>query len=403
MLEKQYGTKDSLETLLQNAVKECPTAETLWLMAAKEKWLHGEVGDARSILMQAFDINSKSEQIWLAAVKLEWENKELQRARLLLNKAREFASSERVCLKSILLERELNEVDVMISLLNQSISKYPSFFKFYLIGGQVYEGLSESTPSEFRNGHIEKAIEYYQNGIRACSEQSTTTPLIVSLMKLYEKVGNISKARSIIELYKLKQIKNEILWLENIRLERRHNNVKYADNLMAKALQEVPTSGILWAEDLLTCHKTKTKSKSIDALKKCDNNAIVIIAIARLFEKDNKILKARKWYNRGVTLTPDFGDGWIYYYAFEVKHSGLDHAFSNNVIKQCVAADPHHGEVWCSISKDVRNYHSDITTILKKAVEKIFVENKYIDDVSAQDSTKLGEKPSSVEDADEDS
>jgi len=38
-LEKSYGTGDSLEELLQRAVRFCPQAEVLWLMGAKEKWL----------------------------------------------------------------------------------------------------------------------------------------------------------------------------------------------------------------------------------------------------------------------------------------------------------------------------------------------------------------------------
>lgn len=31
--------RESLESLLQNAVKHCPKAEVLWLMGAKSKWL----------------------------------------------------------------------------------------------------------------------------------------------------------------------------------------------------------------------------------------------------------------------------------------------------------------------------------------------------------------------------
>ena len=68
-------------------MKNCPRAETLWLMAAKEKWLAGSVPGARVILIEAFEANSQSEDIWLAAVKLEWENGETGNARALLAKA----------------------------------------------------------------------------------------------------------------------------------------------------------------------------------------------------------------------------------------------------------------------------------------------------------------------------
>lgn len=34
-----YKIRESLESLLQNAVKHCPKAEVLWLMGAKSKWM----------------------------------------------------------------------------------------------------------------------------------------------------------------------------------------------------------------------------------------------------------------------------------------------------------------------------------------------------------------------------
>jgi hypothetical protein len=46
-----------LENILKEAVKNCPKAETLWLMAAKEKWNQGDIPSSRSILVEAFDAN----------------------------------------------------------------------------------------------------------------------------------------------------------------------------------------------------------------------------------------------------------------------------------------------------------------------------------------------------------
>lgn len=73
-LEKAHGTPESLDAVLREAVKYCPRAQVLWLMAAKEKWLGGNVPEARHILKLAFDANPESEDIWLAAFKLEFEN-----------------------------------------------------------------------------------------------------------------------------------------------------------------------------------------------------------------------------------------------------------------------------------------------------------------------------------------
>lgn len=62
-LEKQYGTGESLDSLLARAVSYCPQAETLWLMRAKEKWLAEDVAGARAILNDAFAANPDSEQV----------------------------------------------------------------------------------------------------------------------------------------------------------------------------------------------------------------------------------------------------------------------------------------------------------------------------------------------------
>jgi len=77
-------------------VTHCPQAEVLWLMAAKEKWLAGDVPAAREVLERSFVANPESEQIWLAAVKLEAENGEFGVARELLIRARTVADTERV-------------------------------------------------------------------------------------------------------------------------------------------------------------------------------------------------------------------------------------------------------------------------------------------------------------------
>lgn len=80
-------------------------------MAAKEKWLAGDLEAARVILQEAFAANEDKESLWLAAWKLEFENKELHRARLLLQRARErpASSTQRVWMKSAIVERELRD------------------------------------------------------------------------------------------------------------------------------------------------------------------------------------------------------------------------------------------------------------------------------------------------------
>ena len=67
-------------------------------MAAKERWLVGDIPAARQVLERAFVSNPESEQVWLAAVKLEAENGELKVSRELLIRARIVADTQRVSL-----------------------------------------------------------------------------------------------------------------------------------------------------------------------------------------------------------------------------------------------------------------------------------------------------------------
>ena len=76
--------------------KHCPHAEVLWLMAAKEKWLGGDVKGAQDILSEAFKQNEDSESIFLAAAKIAAETNEMEAARGILEKARAQADTERV-------------------------------------------------------------------------------------------------------------------------------------------------------------------------------------------------------------------------------------------------------------------------------------------------------------------
>ena len=47
------------------------------------------------------------------------------------------------------------------------------------------------------------------------------------------------------------------------------------------ALQECPTAGILWAEAIFMEPRPQRKSKSVDACKKCEHDAHVLLAISK--------------------------------------------------------------------------------------------------------------------------
>lgn len=83
------------------------------------------------------------------------------------------------------------------------------------------------------------------------------------LSELEEKRGLLIKARSVLEKARLKNPKNDRLWLEAIRVELRAGMKEIANAMMAKALQECPNSGLLWAESIFMEPRPQRKTKSV--------------------------------------------------------------------------------------------------------------------------------------------
>ncbi|MCJ1413774.1 hypothetical protein MMC32_000099 [Xylographa parallela] len=356
-LEKNHGTKEALWQLLEKAVEACPQSEVLWMMLAKEKWQSGEMTEARRVLALAFKQNPNNEDIWLAAVKLEADNQQTDQARELLNAAREEAGTDRVWIKSVAFERQLGNDDAALDLVNQALQIYPKADKLWMLKGQIYEAANK----------LPQAREAYSTGTRACPK---SVPLWLLASHLEEQSGAVVKARSVLDRARLAVPKNAQLWTESVRIERRANNIAQAKNLMAKALQEVPTSGLLWSESIWHLEpRTQRKPRSLEAIKKVDNDPILFATVARIFWQERRLEKAATWFEKAILLDADLGDTWAWYYKFLVQH-GTDEK-REDVISKCVLNEPKHGEVWQSVAKDPRNASKTTEEILKLVVAKL--------------------------------
>lgn len=372
-LEKRHGNAESLDEILKAASERLPRVELFWLLRAKERWLAKDIDVARDILTQAFAANPDSEQVWLAAAKLEWETGEIERARVLLQRARERAPSPRVYMKSALLEREEACWPEALALIDQGVKEYPEFAKLYMMAGQI---CADDLIPHGDHTNLGKARKWLQKGLTKCP---TNVVLWILASRLEEKAHTytsnsdaskpapsanvgVTKARSLLELGRLKNPKSEHLWLEAVRLESRAGNAKMAETLMARALQDCPKSGILLAETILTAARVEKKSKSATAIKRCPESPLVICAVASLFASERKNDKARKWLERAVLLDPDQGDSWARYYQFELQ-AGVEEQ-QENIRGRCAKAEPKHGELWQSVRKDMKNKRiSDLKTL----------------------------------------
>jgi pre-mRNA-processing factor 6 len=336
--ERKAGDRAELAALLQRATAAVPGSEVLWLMRAKEAWLGGDVDGARGILSDAFKANPRNPSILLAAAKLELENGEVERSRVLLARARADAPTDRVWLKSALLERDTGRTADEERLLLEGVTRFPAAWKLWLMLGQVCE----------RTGKSAAARDAFHAGLRSCP---TSVQLWIAAAALEEALHGAIRARTLLETARAALPACPDLYLAAIRLERRVGQDKLAEVLQSKALQECPTSGRLWAEDILTAPRADQKRKCKDATDKCGDDPHVTLAIARLFWAERKYDRARRWFNRAVVLDADHGDAWIHWYAFELLHGTEESRAA--VASRCAAADPRHGERWQSTSKRV--------------------------------------------------
>jgi len=214
---------------------------------------------------------------------------------------------------------------------------------------------------ELGRGEVEAARATYARALKLCPDASA---LWIGAAALEAADGNTGKARSLLESARIRTPGDPALWLEAVRVERRANNAQAASAMMAKAVQQCPTAGVLWAEAIAMEPRQSQKAKSSDAIKRCDNDPHVILAVSRLFWRDRKLDKARVWCNRAAALDPKLGDAWANYLAFELEHGSVEQ--QADVLARAVEAGPKHGECWKKLADEPANHSTPVADLVKR-------------------------------------
>ncbi|KAI4124504.1 MAG: hypothetical protein LQ338_004767 [Usnochroma carphineum] len=355
-LEKVHGKKEDLWNVLSKAVEAVPQADDLWIQYANEKYLSGDVDGARIVLGKAFN-QSPSENIYLEAINLEARNGQIDQARDLLAQARQEAGTDRVWIKSVHFARTHDNNETALDLVTQALQLYPSQWKLWAQKGQIYSA----------QHLIPQAREAYATGTRACPK---AVPLWILLSQLEEtQAGSVVKARSVLDRARAANPKNERLWLESVRLERRAGNLSAAKNLMARALQptECQKSGPLWAERIWHLEpRTQRKPLSLEAVKVVESDPTLFTTVARVFWAERKLEKAATWFEKAVLVDADWGDTWAWYWKFLLMHGTEEKR--GDVLEKLRLAEPRHGEVWAGCRKEVGREGWGVERVLEEVV-----------------------------------
>lgn len=230
-------------------------------------------------------------------------------------------------MKSAVFERQQNEIDTALSILETALSKYPKFAKLYMIQGQIHQARKKYAA----------ARASFAAGLKACPKEAT---LWILASRLEEADGKSIKARSLMDKARLVIPGKDILWAEAVGIEERAGGAAQAKTVLSRGqyritrkfvllclwyhvlvgLQECPTSGLLWSLSIWAEPRMTRKSRSVDALKKSSDDPQIICTVARLFWAERKIEKARHWFGRTVATDPDLGDSWAWWFKFECEH-----------------------------------------------------------------------------------
>lgn len=355
--EKTNGTRERVVETMKQAIEACKEEDIFWLMYAKYEWQRGDIDRAREILKEAVAVHKTKDSVYLAASKLERELGNHDNARQILQDASEVCKSPKIWMQRIQIERELHEESKAWDICEKSLKLFPTFPKLWMIAGQLL----------IQKKEYEKAKAYYEKGLEY--NLKTSPQLWICHINLEELLGNFAKARGICDKAKNKIPKNSDLWYTSVKLEQNAKNPHGVVHMLSRGLQECQNNGELWALAIELEPKAQRKAKSLDAIKSCDNDPFVIVAVAKLFWKERKLEKARKWFERAIAINSDYGDAWIYYYRFEREFGKpLEVA---EIVRNCNAADPHHGRLWVSISKQVDNWRLKPEQIMNIGASKI--------------------------------
>lgn len=231
--EQKHGTCETFESVLRRAIssENCPRSETLWLMLARAH--KQNLKGTRRILSDALDANAASEKIILEAVELECENGNYKEARRILADACMSSKTPQLVRRAAKLEWVLGNLDEAMRMLKAGADEYKDYPDFYLMLGQIEE----------QRGNIDRAKVHYSDGLKF---NPTSVELWISIANAEEKTGFYAKARSKLEMARLRNPKCPLLWLESARFEIRMHQTKMGgrgrpdivSTILAKGIKE---------------------------------------------------------------------------------------------------------------------------------------------------------------------
>ncbi|CAD2103679.1 hypothetical protein YYG_01720 [Plasmodium vinckei petteri] len=371
-LERENNEFERARVLLKKSRVQCNTPK-IWMQSVQLERLLGNYDDAKELVHEALKIHKKFDKLYMIAgqielemVKLKEDNGEQNEEENLTSaydKAQQiYQQGLKFCPDSINLW--LCAIDLQIT--KKSYTSARALVEKAKIKIKNIHSLSINT-KVLKNKEIIESNEQYihdeeipSNLNHSKNGDNNNDNISNSKNELENK--NINASVKVIENY-------DLLWLKLIEIELLCNN-QNINPIISEALKECPTSGILWSKAIELENKNLQNSKSVTAFNNCGNNSYVILIVAIIFWNNYKIVKARKWFYRAITLNPSFGDGWATFLAFEIDQE--NEINQKDIINKCIKAEPNRGYMWNKITKRRENWRLNYPQKMYKYIKERF-------------------------------
>ncbi|GMM44860.1 U4/U6-U5 snRNP complex subunit [Pichia kluyveri] len=316
IFKKESKEYKDLFITYEMAISTLPDNVDLYINYINDKIKYDfDLDQIKSTLSDALIKNPKSEKLWIYTIDFEMKhNKSIQIILDLLDDCLEaiFTPSVEFFLKKVSIEKRFVNNSMALKTLEKALNVYPKEPKVYLAKGDLI--LSGD------NHH--NVEEVYQQGIKLCDDKEK---LYIALSSYHYKLNrNVIKARSILDEGLTKHPKSDLLYHSKIKLEMEVNKKDHALRLLAKGLSIIPTSPLLWCDNIKLATKQQIKNVYSSALKKTKDSPIVVLTIAKDLWKSGKIDRAYQFFKACLGQDDLYGDGYIFYYAFLLKFGSRD-------------------------------------------------------------------------------
>lgn len=356
--KKQNNDFSGLFLVYELAIEALPDNISLYTQYCDERLKYDSEVDLekiRMILSEALEKHSEHELLWLYSIKFEFKHGSTQAACDLFESCENNIKNPSLeyWLTKTNFETSIGDIGSAVNTLKKAIEIYACEPKFYLEKSNLHKLQNEEED-------IKNTLEA---GIKACVNNEK---LYIALSSYYfHKLKNVIKARSLLEDGLSKHPSSDILHHARVKLEIAVDNQPQAHRLLSKAISIKPNSPILWCDNIKLASKQQLRTTYALALKKTNDDPMVILAIAKDLWKGGKIDKADQFFKACRDKDPAYGDMYIFYYAFLLNYGSREDI--KGLEKGIFGNSPLHGHKWEAILRENLMRNVDDLQLLREA------------------------------------